>query len=366
MIRNPRLRNAAADSESFYLMHCGTHQLNLVCGKAIAAIRHEGSDWLVNLHSVVKWLRKQANFIESLGSQWPYHIEVRWTSLEAVLAWWWKNQEVTAQYLMEEKEISDEFEWWLVLIIGHEHFKVIGGAMRSLQGRALLVEGKLEKVEKLRGQIAEMHCITSRSGLDADSRVSSECDESSLSDNMEGETITYQGSALATVAARCPWQARLQDIWDGVSKHGLDAWDLQEKIVDVGDEGPWWIAAAAPVATNVAVLGFATVQGLTHVLKRERRKGCPIPLPCRTLPLAPLDVGGVPVTDSEAEDTIDKKQVNRTCFRGRRQASGGQARVVALAGCEGLFEALRQRRHFSRAGVHFCRGTQLFARSLRV
>jgi hypothetical protein len=84
------------------------------------------------LHSVVKWLRKQAEFIESLGSQSPYHIEVRWNSLEAVLAWSRKNQdEVTAHCLMEDKEIADYVERWLVLIIVHEHFKVIGGAMRS-------------------------------------------------------------------------------------------------------------------------------------------------------------------------------------------------------------------------------------------
>jgi hypothetical protein len=56
-----------------------------------------------------------------------------------------------------------------------------------------------------------MHCITRRSGLDADSRINSECDESSLSDDLEGETIT-QGFALATVATCGPWQARLQDI----------------------------------------------------------------------------------------------------------------------------------------------------------
>jgi type IV secretory pathway TrbD component len=233
-----RLRNAVSDSESFYLMHCGTHQLNLVNGKAIAAIGHEGSDWLEKLYAVVKWLRKQASFIESLGSQSPYHIEVRWTSLEVVLGWWRNNQdEVTAHCLVEDKEIADDVEWWLVLIIVHEHFKAIGGAMRALQGRELLVEGQLEKLEQLRGQLAEMHCITRRSGLDADSHANSECDEASLSDDVEGERITYQGSALTTVAACGPWQARLQDIWDGVSKHGLDAWDLHETIVDVEDEG---------------------------------------------------------------------------------------------------------------------------------
>jgi hypothetical protein len=63
-----RLRNATADTESFYLMHCGTHQLDLINGKAIAAISHEGSDWLKKLHAVATWLRNQAKFIESLGS----------------------------------------------------------------------------------------------------------------------------------------------------------------------------------------------------------------------------------------------------------------------------------------------------------
>jgi hypothetical protein len=75
-----RLRNGAADSESLYLIPCGTHQLDLVNGKEIAAIGHEGSDWLDKLHAVANWLRKQANFIESLASQSPYHIEVRWCS----------------------------------------------------------------------------------------------------------------------------------------------------------------------------------------------------------------------------------------------------------------------------------------------
>jgi hypothetical protein len=54
--------------------------------------------------------------------------------------------------------------------------------------------------------------------------------------------MTYQGTALAMVAACGPWHARLQDIWDGVSNHGLDAWDLHETIVDVEDErcrGQW-------------------------------------------------------------------------------------------------------------------------------
>jgi hypothetical protein len=64
-----------------------------------------------------------------------------------------------------------------------------------------------------------------------------ECDEFPLSDDLEGETISYQGTAFENVAACCPWQARLEDIWDGISKHRLDACDLHETIVDVEDEG---------------------------------------------------------------------------------------------------------------------------------
>jgi hypothetical protein len=54
-----RLRNSIADYELFYLMHCGTHQTNLIHGKAIVAIGREGSDWLEKLHAIVKWIRKQ-------------------------------------------------------------------------------------------------------------------------------------------------------------------------------------------------------------------------------------------------------------------------------------------------------------------
>jgi hypothetical protein len=39
-----RLRNSVSDSESFYLMHCGTHQLNLINGKTIVAIGRKRSE----------------------------------------------------------------------------------------------------------------------------------------------------------------------------------------------------------------------------------------------------------------------------------------------------------------------------------
>jgi hypothetical protein len=62
-----RLRNAAADCESLYLTHCGTHQLNLVNGKAIPAIEHQRSVWIEKLHLVVKWQGSERTLSKASG-----------------------------------------------------------------------------------------------------------------------------------------------------------------------------------------------------------------------------------------------------------------------------------------------------------
>jgi hypothetical protein len=214
--------------------------------------------------------------------------------------------------------------------------------MRVLQGRAMLVEGQLEKLEKLRDKIAEMHCITHRSGIDNDSRPYTECDEFLLSDDVKDETITYQGSAMKTVAFCGPWNARIQDIWDGVSKHGLDAWDLHDTIVDVEDDGSLWKEAAAAVAKDVVVLGLTTVQGLEGVLKRERRKDCHIILPFRPLPIA----------DLTSEEFLSQILKLRTRFTRKRSAE------LARAACEEnqalKRELLRSPEFEGRFAAHSC------------
>jgi hypothetical protein len=71
----------------FFRVQCGPHRLNFANGKAIAALMSTGSKWLDKLYVAVKLLRKQANLIETMGSQSPYHVEVRWSSLHQVLLW---------------------------------------------------------------------------------------------------------------------------------------------------------------------------------------------------------------------------------------------------------------------------------------
>jgi hypothetical protein len=69
----------------FYRVHCGPHCLNLVNSRAISALRDTKSGWLDTLYVAVKFLRKQSNLIETMGTQSPYHVEVRWSSLSNVL-----------------------------------------------------------------------------------------------------------------------------------------------------------------------------------------------------------------------------------------------------------------------------------------
>jgi hypothetical protein len=80
-----RLANSCAGGGPFYPINCSSHRVNLVNGRAIAALRETGSGWLDTLYKVVKLLRKQGNLIERTGSQPPYHVEVRWSSLSQVL-----------------------------------------------------------------------------------------------------------------------------------------------------------------------------------------------------------------------------------------------------------------------------------------
>jgi hypothetical protein len=53
----------------FYTVHCGPHCLNLINGRAIAALRDTSSGWFEKLYVAVKFLRKRENLIETMGTQ---------------------------------------------------------------------------------------------------------------------------------------------------------------------------------------------------------------------------------------------------------------------------------------------------------
>jgi hypothetical protein len=100
--------------------------LNLVNGRAIAALRSTGSKWLEKLYVAVKLLRKQANLIEKMGCQSPYHVEVRWSSLHQVLLWHpAKSTELSEFYTEADavgfSDLAEASGWWLFLCIVQEH-----------------------------------------------------------------------------------------------------------------------------------------------------------------------------------------------------------------------------------------------------
>jgi hypothetical protein len=54
-----RLANSCAGEGPFYRIHCSSHCVNLVNGRAIAALRETGSGWLDALYKVLKLLRSK-------------------------------------------------------------------------------------------------------------------------------------------------------------------------------------------------------------------------------------------------------------------------------------------------------------------
>lgn len=134
-----RLEEAFMESGEtvFFKWHCGPHQCNLVNGKAVKVLETTGSGWMAKLYDIITYTRKEANLIEDMGSQSPYHINVRWVSFEIVMAWYRRHMDrLEAHYVEKEKEIAEDTCWWIVMILLHEHFKILGITFKSLQNSA--------------------------------------------------------------------------------------------------------------------------------------------------------------------------------------------------------------------------------------
>lgn len=90
-----RLEKASIESgeDVFYKFHCGAHRLNLVNGKRkdMEAVDATDSELIKSLQKIVKFTRKETNLIKEMGCQSLYHVVVRWSSLEVVLAWYRKH-----------------------------------------------------------------------------------------------------------------------------------------------------------------------------------------------------------------------------------------------------------------------------------
>jgi hypothetical protein len=160
-----RLLKNCQSSGPFYRIHCGPHRLNLVDGRAIAALRAIESGWFDKLLDAIKLLRKQANLIERMGSQSPYHVEVRWSSLVQVLQWHRTKSDVLQQFYTQSQaegfsNLAVAPEWWLFLAILHEHYSLVKEALSDLQGNLYIIEQQTARLKRLRQDLCNLHHVT--------------------------------------------------------------------------------------------------------------------------------------------------------------------------------------------------------------
>jgi hypothetical protein len=140
-----RLLKSFPGSGPFYRIHCGPHRLYLVNGRASAALRETESRWLEKLLVVIKLLRKQANLIEHMESQSPYHVEVSWSSLAQVLHWHKSKSDIQQQFYAQVQaegfsNLAADPEWWFFVAIIHEHYSLVEKALSDLQGNIYILE----------------------------------------------------------------------------------------------------------------------------------------------------------------------------------------------------------------------------------
>lgn len=69
--------------------------------------------------------------------------------------------------------LAEAPEWWLTLAVLHEHFKLINFVLADMQGKLCLLERQDLRLEVLRKDIAQLHCIVEDESFD-----DSECGES--------------------------------------------------------------------------------------------------------------------------------------------------------------------------------------------
>jgi hypothetical protein len=133
---------AVVSSDALYRIWCVNHQSYLLDRASVLAMDAcvSGKPWMDQLHDTVKYIRKQSTFIDEIGSKSPYHINVRWSSLGQVVAWYAKHKGEISSFLAEkDNEVGEESVWWLQTLILNVHFDRVCKTKGSIQGKMSLV-----------------------------------------------------------------------------------------------------------------------------------------------------------------------------------------------------------------------------------
>jgi hypothetical protein len=189
-----------------------------------------------------------------------------------VLEWHRRKAPVLQEFYMtsdadEFVSIADALEWWLLLAILSEHFKMVKEALASLQGSVYLLEQNNQRIKTLRVELCELHGV----------RVSSACEQDGSLDCNDSDVImATAGSGVETVATLGRFSMCYGDVLKHAEVYGLDAGDALEDLDGCDEE-------KLSVAKNVTAVALTTVHGFYLMELDAEKEGSKLP---PTLPLS--------------------------------------------------------------------------------
>lgn len=126
---------------------CGAHQLDLIFQKEIVQLCD--SAFYGTLTSVIAYLRRQYNFINTIRSKCPKVATTRWLSLGKVLRWLTANRSKVYQYFeAKDPTCKPPLCWWIVVLTLADIVADVDRLFKSLQASTLLIQQQLGAFNK--------------------------------------------------------------------------------------------------------------------------------------------------------------------------------------------------------------------------
>jgi hypothetical protein len=162
----------------------------------------------------------------SMGSQSPCHVVVRWSSLARVLHWHNSKSHILQQFYVQAQDegfsnFSEDPEWWRFLAMLRKHYSLVQEALSDLQGNLYLLEQQTEKLRRWRQDNCDLNQVT-------ESATISDTDEMDVFDT--SVDIERSGSGLSAMATIGRFSICYADIVANDAEYGLDARNAMDEL----------------------------------------------------------------------------------------------------------------------------------------
>ena len=165
----------------------------------------------------------------------------------------------------------------------HEHFALVGVAIKSLQYRTLLMDSQSEIFEDLRDKLVDLHGLSesvTTSPLPSPTASGSTLVEEGV------ENVVERGSGENVKGTLGRWEVEYSSIWERVPEYGLDARQLYDIVEDEEDEER--LEMILRVTRDIATVALTAVHYLDLIVEEEDKRE--MPPPTRPLALAEMSV----------------------------------------------------------------------------